>query len=157
MIWAVVVSMMAIGMVLLVAEVAIIPGFGVAGVSAIALLIGGVVVCWWYYGASWGIGSLLIAAVLTVGVIALLPRTMAGRSLVLSSSITDQHSAGELNWLLGQTGKAITMLRPAGAAEIAGRRVDVVTDGQFVDPGTPIKVIQVEGNRVLVAAEKPAA
>jgi membrane-bound serine protease (ClpP class) len=55
-----------------------------------------------------------------------------------------------LTELIGQHGRSITPLRPAGAALIGSRRLDVVTAGKFVDPNMAIKVIQVEGNRIVV-------
>ena len=58
--------------------------------------------------------------------------------------------AQPLTDLVGQQGRSITPLRPAGAALIGSRRVDVVTEGKFVAPDMPVKVIQVEGNRIIV-------
>jgi membrane-bound serine protease (ClpP class) len=52
--------------------------------------------------------------------------------------------------LLHQTGTAFTQLRPAGTAVINGKRVDVVTEGQLIEKGTPIKVVAVEGMRIVV-------
>jgi membrane-bound serine protease (ClpP class) len=52
--------------------------------------------------------------------------------------------------LLNQTGEALTTLRPSGTAMINGKRVDVVTEGGFIQPGQPIKVVAVEGLRVVV-------
>lgn len=52
--------------------------------------------------------------------------------------------------LLHQTGKSITSLRPSGAALINGQRIDVVTEGSFIEPNRPIKVIALEGLRVVV-------
>ena len=54
--------------------------------------------------------------------------------------------------LLDAAGRTLTPLRPGGVAQIAGRRVDVVTRGEFVEAGTAVKVIEVEGNRVVVRA-----
>ena len=52
----------------------------------------------------------------------------------------------------GQTGRAVTVLRPAGIAEIGGRRLDVVTQGEFIPKGSPLRVEAVEGSRIVVAA-----
>lgn len=50
----------------------------------------------------------------------------------------------------GSSGVAITVLRPSGTAELAGRRMTVVTSGEFVEQGAPLIVMRVEGNRVVV-------
>lgn len=52
--------------------------------------------------------------------------------------------------LIGRTGTVATFLRPAGIAEINGERLDVVTSGEFIEAGTAVKVIAVEGNRIVV-------
>ena len=52
--------------------------------------------------------------------------------------------------LAGQEGVALTSLRPGGSALINNAKVDVVAEGRFVEPNTRIKVLRVEGNRVLV-------
>jgi len=52
--------------------------------------------------------------------------------------------------LIGRSGLAQTMLRPAGTAIIDGAKVDVITNGEFVSPGTPVIVTGVEGTRIIV-------
>ena len=52
----------------------------------------------------------------------------------------------------GQTGRAVTVLRPAGIAEIGGRRLDVVTQGEFIPEGAALRVVTAEGGRIVVAA-----
>ena len=141
------------GMLFLVAEVAILPGFGLAGVSAAALLIGGAAYAWSQFGAAWGVGSLLLSGAATAAVLLIVPRTRAGRALVLGEQLkrpTDDGAA-----LLGREGITLTALRPAGAAEVDGRRVDVVTDGVFIEAGRAVRVISVEGARVVVALVQP--
>jgi membrane-bound ClpP family serine protease len=52
--------------------------------------------------------------------------------------------------LLDRTGVAITQLRPSGAAFINGKRTDVITEGRLIDQGASIRVVAVEGLRVVV-------
>ena len=59
---------------------------------------------------------------------------------------------GEDSGLLSQVGTTFSTLRPSGKAHINGKLVDVVSDGDFIDPGTQIEVIEVAGNRVVVRA-----
>ena len=54
--------------------------------------------------------------------------------------------------LVGRTGKAATVLRPTGTMEIDVDRIDVVTEGEFVSMGSEVRVLYVQGNRVVVAA-----
>jgi membrane-bound serine protease (ClpP class) len=59
----------------------------------------------------------------------------------------------DLATLTGMRGQALTALRPAGSALIGRTRVDVVSDGTFIEAGVPIIVSQVEGGRVVVRPE----
>lgn len=153
----IIVALLAIGMVLCFAEVALLPGFGAAGIGSILCLAGGVGLAWTQFGAPWGMGALLLAGAAAIAIIVIAPRTKAGRELVLQTAITEQQVADDYASLRGRVGLAITPLRPSGAAEIEGKRVDVVTDGVFVDAGQSIEVVSVEGTRVVVARREDAA
>ena len=58
--------------------------------------------------------------------------------------------------LLGEVGDAITSLRPAGTCVFNGKRIDVVADGVYIEKGTRVKVVGIEGLRVVVRAVEPA-
>jgi membrane-bound serine protease (ClpP class) len=147
----VIVALMACGIILLIAEVAIIPGFGVAGISAAGLIVGGAVFAGSRFGVTWGMGSLLLSGAAAYATLKIMPRTRAGKSLVLSTELKKGAVAEKTQELVGREGKTLTALRPAGAAEIDGRRLDVVTDGVFVEAGRQVRVVSVEGARIVVA------
>lgn len=129
------------------------PGVGVPGVLGMVLLILGVI-----FGARDVVqGLLLMAVVLLVGIavfIGVIRSFKKGRisrsAMVLKSGGEDWHSAEDYSTMLGKTGETLTLLRPAGTALIDGVRVDVVTEGEFLDKGVPIQVAQVTGNRIVV-------
>jgi len=56
----------------------------------------------------------------------------------------------ETHPLVGARGRALSRLRPAGRAEVDGRRLDVVTEGSFIEAGAPIEVVKVKANRIVV-------
>jgi membrane-bound serine protease (ClpP class) len=58
---------------------------------------------------------------------------------------------------VGHTGVARTILRPSGRAEFGAMLADVVTDGDFLEAGTPVRVIRIEGGRIVVEAIEPPA
>jgi membrane-bound serine protease (ClpP class) len=85
-----------------------------------------------------------------------LPGSWLGSRLILSSS-TDAKKGFvtppvQDDALLGQHGRVMGTLRPAGIAEFAGERVDVVSQGGFIEEGQEVEVVQVDGNRVVVKA-----
>jgi len=59
-------------------------------------------------------------------------------------------SAAPRTELIGLPGITVTELRPSGVAEIAGERVDVTTDSEWLPAGTPVKVVKAEAMRVVV-------
>jgi membrane-bound serine protease (ClpP class) len=98
--------------------------------------------------------ALVISIVLLFVFMRSLPKFSLGRRLVLETELSTREgfaSAPEADshWL-GKTGKAATPLHPAGIAEIDEERVDVVSDGEPIDAGELIKVVRVDGNRVVV-------
>ena len=70
------------------------------------------------------------------------------KSLKKTDGVTSQSE--KLGGYMGKTGTTVTNLRPAGTARIDGRRVDVVSRGEFIEKDKPVIVIAVEGNRVVV-------
>lgn len=70
------------------------------------------------------------------------------KNLSASQGVVSQ--SPELKKYLDRTGFSITTLRPAGTAMIDGVRLDVVTDGEFIEVDTPLRVCKVTGNQVIV-------
>ena len=62
----------------------------------------------------------------------------------------DYVTSSDFSSLLGKSGVASTFLRPAGVALIDGQRADVLTQGEFIQEGTPVRVTRVEGSRIFV-------
>ncbi len=151
-----------IGIALIVLEVFVIPGFGVAGIIGITLMLGSV---FFVFKNAYELGtaiqwlSLSVILTCTMAILAAwrLPKTQAFRQFALPTVMTADsgyHSAGSEDFqsYLGQTGIALTPLRPAGSARINNKRVDVITEGDFIARNTTVKVLEVEGAKVFVEA-----
>jgi membrane-bound serine protease (ClpP class) len=99
-------------------------------------------------------GSLLTATLLFMVIVRFLPKTPFLKKLVLATQ--QSHAGGyvvvsaEQQGLVGKTGRSMSMLRPSGTGEIGGETYPVITDGEFIEPGTPIVVAEVSGNRIVV-------
>lgn len=151
------------GILLIALEIFVIPGFTVAGVAGVLSLLAGLSLAMVGAGATVAIvvnaiGQVLISLAISVAValilFRLLPYTPVGRRLVLSTGMTADAGyvstpASDFTWL-GRQGTAISPLRPAGIAEVDGHRIDVVSDGTYVEAGASIAVTRVEGNRIVV-------
>lgn len=151
------------GIGLLVVEIFVIPGFGVAGVLGIAAILGGLTLSLIGGGATSEVVqlatgrvvlSLLAALILGFVFLRFMPRLPFGRRLVLETGLGSGHQYGSAPdndlRLLGKKGRAASPLRPSGIAEIEGERVDVVSDGKLIDAGQPVEVTRVDGNRIVV-------
>ena len=150
--------LIALGILLVFIEILILPGFGAAGVPGIVLFCVGIGMIWVKSGVKIALLFTSIALIFVIPiaiiVLTLIRDTAIGKTFILNASeSSDQgyHAAPkELTTLVGKSGKTVTPLRPAGVALINGQRVDIVTQGEFVEPETEIEVIQVEGSRVVV-------
>ena len=151
------------GFILLVLEIFVIPGFGLAGVLGIAALLAGLSLSLIGGGATWGfvaiamgrvLISVLLALVASLLLLRFLPRLPFGRQLILETGLSAEEGYASApdsdNRWLGKNGSAFSPLRPAGIAVIDGERVDVVSDGEFIDAGMPVVVTRVDGNRIVV-------
>jgi len=150
---AVILLLFFVGLVLLAVEAFVIPGFGVPGILGIASMISGCVVAWMKFGAIWGLLLIILSIAAVITGAWLFFSSRAGRKLVLTTK--QQRSQGtqsyDLSRLMGKRGRAVTDLRPSGIAQIEDERVDVATDGIYLEAGTEIKVVSIEGPRVTVA------
>lgn len=155
------------GLVLLGIEVFVLPGFGVAGLIGIVALLAGLALMLIGAGATFGVvvgalgrvvASLLLALVGGAVLLTMLPRLPWGRRLVLETGMPAEEGYASAptgdRLRLGLAGIAESALRPAGVADIHGARVDVVSDGPFIEAGTPIEVTRVDGNRIVVRARR---
>lgn len=152
-----------LGLALIVIEVFVIPGFGIAGILGLFLMFGSVFFVFFQSTDNLGIAllwlsiSIILTSVLAIVSTIYLPQSSPFQKIALSTVMsTDEgyHSAGTLdfNSFLGKTGVALTPLRPAGTVRIENKRLDVVTVGDFIPQNTPIKVSEVEGSKIAVEA-----
>jgi len=154
--WTVYMALIAAGIFMLGAEI-YLPG-GVLGVLGSLCLIGAIIA-----GFSVGpqFGMISAAGIVLASVAGLFawvhwfPRTQAGKKLTLSLDSRDfKATSGRDTAQPGAEGVAETALRPSGIAMFGGRRVDVVSAGEWIEAGTAIRVSRTTGARVEV---EPAA
>lgn len=154
------VILMLVGVGLLVFEM-YLPGFGVPGtLGSILMVIGFVLI-----KPTLSQGLLLfviLAAILCVALSICLYTASKGRlnksKLVLNDVAVSADAAenNDLNYFIGKTGVTNTALRPSGIGEFDGVKLNVVSDGDFIPANTGIKVLSVEGNRIVVTANRDA-
>lgn len=152
--------LVAAGVGLLALEVFVVPGFGLAGILGILAIVAGLGMSLLGAGATAAAVlasvaraavSFVVALVAMLALLAVLPRSRIARGVILEARLASSQpaQAAPPSWV-GASGTALTPLRPAGVARLAGERVDVVSDGPYVPAGAPVEAIRQDGNRVVV-------
>lgn len=144
-------AFLASGILLICAEV-FVPG-GILGAMGGIALLAAVVMSFIVFPHSAVLISLAIVLGLGLCValwIKFFPRSGLGRQMTLSNDGKDFKSSNDLAGLLNKEGEALSELRPAGFASIDGKKTDVITEGDMIAKGVRVRVVQVEGNRVVV-------
>ncbi|UCG33665.1 MAG: hypothetical protein JSU68_03330, partial [Phycisphaerales bacterium] len=169
------------GIGLLLVEVFLIPGFGVAGILGLLLIVAGLLMSFtpaeapgpiWptfnyrytVQGLKWGMTILAGGLLTSLIFMAILSRFMPQMPVVgrvVAPNPTAADVAADIPYpfeaRVGDEGVTESRLRPAGKARFGSTLVDVVTEGEFVEARTPIRVVERRGNRVVVRSIKAEA
>ncbi len=174
------VAIFVLGILLLLVEFLVLPGFGIAGFSGIMCIFAGLFgmliknppdklpwpqdavawsdFTWGVVGLSTGfVGFIVLAWVLSK----YLPRIQFLSGLILAPAVPRQSSEIPLSMTtppesktvsvnMGDAGEVVSILRPAGKAKFGDAVVDVVAEAEFLDKGTKVEIIEIHGNRVVV-------
>ena len=142
------------GVILLIVE-AFMPGFGVPGISGIILLLAGVAMTWYEYGAMVGLGTTVaVLALVGVAISVSLKSASSGRlsksDLILNDTETPPSENADMQLLVGKEGVVKTTLRPVGTAEFDCGKLHVTSDGEYVSEGQKVRIVRVEGTQIFV-------
>ena len=154
------------GLVLLVVEVAFIPGFGLVGLVGVLAMAANLLLTQLGDFELWSVeeisqkvgvlaGSMIGAIVLSAAFLRALPRFAAFNRLVLTSETRASEgyissSTEHDEELVGQEGVALSDLRPVGVGSFNGKRLDIIAEGEFIEENTRIRITEARGHRVVV-------
>ncbi|QDT61937.1 hypothetical protein SV7mr_44780 [Stieleria bergensis] len=167
------VTLFGLGVICVLLEIFVVPGFGVAGISGMLLMFAGLLLAsqrftipetreqvmsmggdaLTIFGGFTGFFIALIAISKYIGSIPGLSRlTLAPPTLnaAQATAIPTNDVPGWQVIAVGDTGKAVSPLRPSGKIQFNDQFVDVVSDGDFIDQGTNVKVVNKQGSHVVV-------
>jgi membrane-bound serine protease (ClpP class) len=150
-----VVALAVIGLIGILWELHVVPGHGLPGILGAGALLVAVLLAFGLPFLFVGVETIATAIVLTVIGFTLtvraVPQNAWAHRLALSAAQGPEYvTSADFGALRGRAGTATSFLRPAGIASIDGRRIDVLTAGEFIAAGTPIRVVRVEGARIFV-------
>ena len=142
------------GVILLIVE-AFMPGFGVPGISGIILLLAGVAMTWYEYGAMVGLGTTVaVLALVGVAISVSLKSASSGRlsksDLILNDTETPPSENADMQLLVGKEGVVKNTPRPVGTAEFDCGKLHVTSDGEYVSEGQKVRIVRVEGTQIFV-------
>jgi len=144
-----VIILIAAGILLLLAEIFLIPGVGIAGILGIVSLVGSSYYSFIRLGRIPGLIVTVIDVVLVIALIAYCLRAKTWSKAELKESI-DKKSVPVIKAKAGDTGKTTTRLAPMGTARIGDKSVEVTSVEGMLDPETDIEVVRVENNKIYV-------
>ena len=148
-------GVMLLGVILLVIEV-YAPGFGLPGLAGLLFCAAGIAM----FANTWAQAAIAFSIIAAIGAAAFgftLYSASKGRlsrsKLILNDAVTEKAGYADFDALedwVGKQGIAISPLRQAGVAEIEGKRLDVVTRGEFLAEGEAVRIAQVQGRQIIV-------
>ena len=149
--WVTVISLILFGLILIIAEVIVIPGTTIVGILGFICLIVGIGFSFSYFGSETGWVTVGVSAG-TAGVILYYSFKADVWSRFSSKSKIDSRvNEGELDSLkVGDEGVTISSLRPVGKAELNGKLYEVKSFGDYLDNGIKIKIIKINSSQIIV-------
>ncbi len=160
-----------VGVALLAVEIFLIPGFGVAGIVGVALMAMGLILSFQDFtiprtpydsevlrhSLLMIIGSFLAASIVITLLMKFVPGIPIFNRIVLTTEETPDFGFKDTKEtlkpnLIGKQGNAITPLHPAGKVEIGETTLDVVTQGDFINKGQTVEIVEAKGNHIVVKA-----
>ena len=146
-----------LGIVLVIIEL-YEPGFGIFGALGLICLV--VCVLLTAQTVMQGIilsGILLvILVILLIVFLVLVSKSRLPKKMILHESTSAElgfSGTEDMKYLLGKSGTVVTVCRPSGNVDFDGVKLDVVSRGEFIEKGTEIEVIEIEGSRIVVKAK----
>lgn len=150
-----VIALAVLGVLGILYELHVVPGHGAPGIIGAILLLLSVLLAFglpFFFIAVQTIATSVVATILLFVIAArVFPENAFMKRLTFAGvQGPDYVASSDFTYLRGRAGTAASFLRPAGVATIDGRRVDVLTEGDFIPAGTNVRVTRVEGARVFV-------
>lgn len=151
MAWIIVVSLIVVGIIFLLLEILVVPGTTVVGLIGMGMVIGGVVVAFNQYGVPTGVIALIAALLFSLVAITLALKSNTWKKAMLSTEIDGRVNVVEAGSVMaGDEGLTITRLNPMGKAMIKDEYYEVSSKDNLIDENTPIVVLKVDGNKIIV-------
>ena len=149
--WWIILSLILLGVILMLIELLLIPGVGVAGILSLASI---AAACWYAFrfcSTSAGIITTCVAVVILIIMLVVVLREKTWKKFELGTEIKSKVNEEREALKVGDKGKTLTRLAPMGTAEFAQVSVEVKScDNTMIAPGTDVEIVRIEDNKVIV-------
>lgn len=149
--WTVILTLIGVGLLIVLLEILVIPGGGVAGIIGFGLMVTGVYLAFERQGTTSGV--LVLAGTVVVNIAALV---LALRSKTWDRAMLKTKIDGRVNTIeddavnIGDTGKTVSRCAPSGKALINNEYYEVHARTEFINENELIEVIRIEGNKIII-------
>lgn len=143
-------SLIILGLVLLFAEILLIPGVGVAGILGVICMGGSCYFAFTDYGMSTGLVVLAIILLILILMMVWVLRAKTWKKMSLNTNIDSKAVSMEVPVAVGDKGVAMTRIAPMGNARFGDKAVEVTSIEGIINSGTEVEVLSVDGMKVVV-------
>lgn len=144
-----IITLILVGLILIFVEILLVPGVGVAGILGLLCLVGSSVYSFYDMGTTAGLIVTVVNSLLLIGLTIYVLRAKTWKRMSLETNI-DSKAVEDAVLSVGDKGKTMTRLAPMGAARFGDNVVEVKALEGVLDPGTPVKVVLIEDNKIYV-------
>lgn len=144
-----IITLILVGLVLLIAEILLIPGVGVAGILGLLSLGGSCYYAFYEFGTLTGGIVTTVNCLLVIGFIAWVLRAKTWKKMALETNISSKAVQTE-SLSVGDRGKSVTRLAPIGSARFGNNVCEVKSIEGMIDPGVEVEVVLIEDNKIYV-------
>lgn len=149
-----VITLFVIGLILIIVEMLIIPGFGIPGILGLLSVLGSITYSFYEFGKTIGLYTLGGEILVTSIIIWLVLRSDTWKKITLKETITEKlkQETTELN--IGDNGVTISRLNPSGKARFGNTDAEVISQEGLIQPSTPITIAEIDHSKIIVTKSK---
>ena len=145
-----IITLILLGLVLIFAEILLIPGIGVAGILGLLSIGGSCFYAFHQMGTTVGVIVTVANAALLVALTIWVLRAKTWKKLTLETTVDGKAVAADEAILVGERGVTVTRLAPMGMVSFGGESVEVKALEGMIDPGVDVEVVMIEDKKIYV-------
>ena len=146
-----IISLIVIGMVLMLTEIMLIPGVGVAGILGFLSIGGACYLAFCEYGTMIGIIVLAANAVVLILLLIWVLRAQTWKKFTLNTNIDSKAVSTETLIAIGDSAKTVTRLAPIGSIRFNNKVMEAKALEGMIDSGVDVEVVLIEDNKIYVS------